>query len=86
MLPQISKRVNRDFSSVADLISALKNGTAGGLKFHYMAHEEIAGVIKRSQVCVQRAEVILETLTRAALGRSDAFAHLAIDDSRPPQR
>ena len=82
VLPQIKERLNRDFSSLADLISILKNRDAGGLKFHYVAHEEIAGVIKRSQVCVQRAEVILETLTRAALGRSESFAHLAIDGNR----
>jgi hypothetical protein len=78
----INQRLNRNFSSIAQLINSLKNGDPGGLKFYYVAHEEIAGLLKRSQVCVQRAEVIVETLTRAALGKHEGFAHLAIDRDR----
>jgi putative ATP-dependent endonuclease of the OLD family len=84
LLLEISRRLVREFSSLAHLTSALKNpeGAAGGLKSHYVAHEEIAGAIKKSEASVHRAEVVLETLTRAALGKHEGYRYLDVDHSR----
>ena len=84
LLVDIQARLERSFADYADLVDKLKNdkGAEGGLKSHYMAHEEIAGAMKRSAPCVQRVEVVLEALCRAALGEVGDFAHLVVDGER----
>lgn len=84
ILPEIAGRLDRHFSDLSELVDALKNpdGKTRGLKSHYVAHEEIASVIKSSEPCVQRAEVILEALTRATFGLHEGFTHLDLDKSR----
>ena len=66
------------------LVAALKStdGHAGGLKAPYMAHEDIAGAMRKSQPCVQRVERLLEAVTRAVLGKFDDFKHLEFDEAR----
>lgn len=84
LLSEINIRLDRQFASLDDLVDALKNtsGQAGGLKSHYMAHEDIAGVMRKSAPCVRRAELLLEALTRAMLGQLDGFQHLELDQTR----
>lgn len=84
LLHEINARLDRQFQSLDELVAALKNtsGQSGGLKAHYMAHEDIAGAMRKSQLCVQRVERLLEAITRAALGRLDEFEHLEFDEVR----
>lgn len=81
LLSDINARLNRSFQSLDDLVASLKNpsGQTGGLKSHYMAHEDIAGAMRRSQPCVQRVERLLEAVTRAVLGRWDDCDDLECD-------
>ena len=84
-LPGISDRLGRVYGAVADLLTDLKNdnGREGGLKAHYIAHEEIAGEMKRSRNIVQRAELVLEALTRASLDLVEAdYRNLVLDQAR----
>ncbi len=84
VLPQIRERLEWGFADLAELVQALKNedGRTGGLKAHYMAHEEIAGALRASVPCVERARLVLEALCRAALGVDTGFAHLQPDENR----
>jgi hypothetical protein len=84
LLAEINGRLDRQFQSLDDLVAALKNtsGQVGGLKAHYMAHEDIAGAMRGSRPCVQRVERLLEAVTRAALGRLDDFEFLELDAVR----
>jgi putative ATP-dependent endonuclease of the OLD family len=78
LLFEINAQLNRQFQSLAELVIALKNnnGQAGGLKAHYMAHEDIAGAMRKSQLCVQRVEKLLEAVTRTMLGKHEGFEQL----------
>ena len=84
LLPEINSRLGRTYQSLDELVAALKNGDGrnGGLKAHYMAHEDIAGAMRRSVACVQRVEQLLEAVTRGVLGRFEGFGHLEMDESR----
>jgi hypothetical protein len=81
LLDDIGNRLGQRFASLSDLTTALKNadGRSGGLKAHYLAHEEIVAAMKRHVSCVIRADVVLQSLARAALGEYVEFAHLAHD-------
>ena len=81
LLTEINTRLNRSLSSLDELVASLKNtdGRSGGLKSHYMAHEEIAGAMRRSQPCVLRVERLLEAVARAVLGRLEDCKHLELD-------
>ncbi|MHB8765771.1 MAG: ATP-dependent nuclease [Deferrisomatales bacterium] len=84
LLTEINTRLERQFPSLHDLVVALKNkdGQTGGLKAHYMAHEDIAGAMRKSEPCVHRVEQLLEAVTRAVLGKCDGFEHLEVDEAR----
>ena len=84
LLNEINNRLERQFLSLDELVEALKNndGRTGGLKTHYMAHEDIAGAMRMSQACVRRAEELLESVTRAVLNRCDGLEHLVVDETR----
>ena len=84
LLRAINARLEREFRSLDELVIALKStdGRAGGLKAHYMAHEEIAGAMRKSVECVERVEALLEAVTRGVLGRLDGFQHLEVDVPR----
>ncbi|HAJ26266.1 MAG TPA: hypothetical protein DCG53_03320 [Syntrophus sp. (in: bacteria)] len=84
LLPEINARLDRQFQSLDELVAALKNTSeqTGGLKANYMAHEDIAGAMRKSQLCVQRVELLLEAVTRAVLGEFDHFEHLELDTVR----
>jgi len=81
LLQEIGTRLRQQFTSLADLTTALKNADrrAGGLKTHYMAHEEIAAAMKQHASCVLRADALLEALSRAALKDFRGFAQLETD-------
>ena len=82
VLTEVCDRLERPYDSTADLVAEMKiPGRDGGLKDHYMAHEDIAGAIKKSPACVRRAELLLEALTRAALHSHGTFEHLILDAS-----
>jgi len=84
VLPEIETRLDdRSFQSLAELIQALKreDGGTGGLKTHYIAHEEIAGAMRQSKDCVYRAGVVLDALSRAALSE-ETGDHLERDPDR----
>lgn len=84
LLTSVGERLGRTFGSITDLLSVLRNdeGRAGGLKSHYMAHEEIASVIRASELAVARAELVLEALARVAAGITEDFPHLTLDSDR----
>lgn len=84
LLTEISARLERNFQSLDELVVALKSndGRTGGLKAHYMAHEDIAGAMRKSKPCVARVEKLLEAVTRAVLGRCDGSEHLEVDEAR----
>lgn len=81
-LPAIAERLERKYRDVAALLADLRNKSAatGGLKEHYMAHEEIAGTMKNHPKVVERAESILEALTVAALGQANLKSSRLIAD------
>jgi putative ATP-dependent endonuclease of the OLD family len=81
LLNDINSRLGQSFRSMGDLIAVLRNddGRTGGLKAHYIAHEEIAAVMKQHSECVARAELVLEALSRAALLDHAGFRALAVD-------
>ncbi|MHC1697566.1 MAG: ATP-dependent endonuclease [Geobacteraceae bacterium] len=83
-VPAIALRLNRDYQTLEALLADLKEKSAGkgGLKEHYMAHEDIAGAMKCSSKIVQRAELVLEALTLAALGQVIPGHYLVTDESR----
>ena len=83
-LRDIAERLERTYQSVADLLIDLKSksAAAGGLKEHYMAHEEIAGAMKSYPKVVQRADLILEALTVAALGQVSLSSSCLVVDPR----
>ncbi|MCP4903216.1 MAG: AAA family ATPase [bacterium] len=84
ILAALEERLGERYASLDALTQSLRTESAkdGGLKYHYIAHEEIAGAMKRSLLCVQRVENILEALTRVGLGRIEEFEHLEVDESR----
>ncbi|MCC6363111.1 MAG: AAA family ATPase [Bryobacterales bacterium] len=88
LLAEINTRLDRQFQSLDELVAALKNtsGQTGGLKAHYMAHEDIAGAMRKSPLCVQRVERLLEAVTRAVLRRLDGFENLESDEVRSRNR
>ncbi len=81
LMTSIQKRLNRQYDNHDELITALKSkkGDDGGLKSHYMAHEEIAAAMKCSRDCVKRVELVLEALTRVVVGELGEFPHLEIN-------
>jgi len=80
-IAEINQRLAREFTSVDEILLVLKNkdGKTGGIKEHYGAHEEIASAIRRYAKCVDRAEVVLDSLTRMALGTHAGSKHIALD-------
>lgn len=84
LLSEINARLARNFQALDEFGQALKNtnGETGGLKTHYMAHEDIAGAMRKSYPCVQRVNKLLEAVTRASFGQHDGFDHLAFDETR----
>ncbi len=83
LLSDINTRLGSSFNSVVELVHSLKekDGAKGGLKNHYIAHEEIASSLKRSCVCVVRIRTVLEAVTRAVLLDQDGFDHLILDEA-----
>jgi putative ATP-dependent endonuclease of OLD family len=81
LLVEINTRLSQAFGSLPELTAALKsdNGRNGGLKGHYLAHEDVAAAMKSHSQCVARAEAVLEALSRAALYEDAGFARLAAD-------
>lgn len=84
VLPRINERLGRDFDNLTALLESLveESGRLGGLKTHYIAHEEIAGAMKASPPCVERAAELLGALTLAVTGGADACDHLLVDGDR----
>jgi putative ATP-dependent endonuclease of OLD family len=85
LLLRINERIERNFQTLEELLCALKDSKAqnGGLKSHYIAHEEIACVMKRSREVVARVEIVLESISRAVLNRLDeSSSHMTLDGDR----
>lgn len=84
VLEEVASRLDRVSSDLGDLVRDLKNedGRTGGLKAHYIAHEEIAGAMRRRPPCVQRAVSLLDALSRAAFGNAELGDHLEPDLDR----
>jgi energy-coupling factor transporter ATP-binding protein EcfA2 len=56
------------------------NEGRGRLKTDYLAHEEIASVIREQEPCLARAEVLLGAVTLACLGRYRDSENLELDE------
>lgn len=84
MVGALKSRIeNHEFDSLDDLKALFDvNEGAGRLKTDYLAHEEIASIIREQEGCLARAEVILRTVTLACLGRYTDSENLELDKER----
>jgi hypothetical protein len=75
-----SRIENHKFDTLKDLkaLFAVNEGP-GRLKADYLAHEEIAAVIREHEPCLDRAEILLETVTLACLERYNESEKLELD-------
>ncbi len=83
VLPPLNERLNWNVTSVADVLAKFKTKDGQGrAKTDYLAYEEIASVIRESALCRERARLVLNAITRAALGTHEGCAGLVKDEER----
>ncbi|MDX2054223.1 MAG: DUF2813 domain-containing protein [Polyangiaceae bacterium] len=83
VLPPLNERLNWSASSVADVLAKFKTKDGPGrAKTDYLAYEEIAGVIRDSEACRERARLVLNAITRAALGSHAGCTGLVKDEEK----
>lgn len=76
-------RIDREFTTIDDLVEMFKVGTgAGRLKTNYLAYEEVASVIGTLPDCRARAARLLGAIARACLGQVEGADLLVRDDAR----
>jgi hypothetical protein len=79
----INERLAWQVTSVDDVLTKFKTKDGPGrAKTDYLAYEEIAGVIRDSAPCRERARQLLNAMTRAMLGNPKGCAGLVIDAAR----
>lgn len=78
-----SRIENYNFDDLDDLkaLFDVKEGS-GRLKTDYLAHEEIASVIREQVACLARTEILLSAITVACLGRHAESKNLDVDKER----
>jgi putative ATP-dependent endonuclease of the OLD family len=75
VLSDLRSRIDREFTSVDELVRIFKIKTGPGrLKTDYLAFEAVAAVIGNDGGCRERASTMLEAVTRACLGQHDSCA------------
>lgn len=71
-LNDLQNRIDREFTSIDELMELFKVKTgAGRLKTDYLAYEEVVSIIGIHTGCRNRAETLLRTITHACLGGYD---------------
>ena len=81
VIPPLNERLNWSATSVADVLARFKTKDGSGrAKTDYLAYEEIAGVIRDTAACRERARVLLDAITRATLGTYEGCAGLVKDE------
>lgn len=84
VLPKINQYVQPAAANLGDLILRMKKDTkSGGLKTDYLAYQEIAGAIRESNKCMERARLLLGSLRDAIQNRIAGNANLEKDDASP---
>ena len=80
-LGELQGRIDREFESIDELVGLFKVKTGSGrLKTDYLAYEEVASAIGSLTGCRTRAEVLLEAVTLATLGRVEGCDSIRSDD------
>jgi energy-coupling factor transporter ATP-binding protein EcfA2 len=83
VVAQIKERLGWPVASVDDVHERFKAKEGGGrAKTDYLAYEEIAGVIRDSEACRTRARLLLNAITRAALGTHEGCPGLVKDNAK----
>ncbi|MGH7848106.1 MAG: ATP-dependent nuclease [Candidatus Binatia bacterium] len=86
-LEELRGRIDREFATVAELTALFKIKTgAGRLKTDYLAYENVVTVIGNRGGCRERAEALLDALTKACLGESDGCTLIESDAGRSTAR
>jgi hypothetical protein len=77
----LKERLGWPINSVDDVLARFKEKDGGGrAKTDYLAYEEIAGVIRDTDACRERARLLLNAITRAVLGTHEGCAGLVKDE------
>jgi hypothetical protein len=80
-------RIDRDFATIAELTALFKIKTgAGRLKTNYLGYENVVTVIGNHDICRERAEALLDALTKACLGESDGRTLIERDAAKSTTR
>jgi putative ATP-dependent endonuclease of OLD family len=83
VIEPLKERLGWAIASVDDVLARFKvKEGQGRAKTDYLAYEEIASVIRDVAPCRDRARVLLDTLTRAILGKPDGCSSLVVDAKR----
>lgn len=79
-VPELNERMGWSTSSLDEVLAMFKVKQGGGrAKGDARTHEEIANVIRGSPPCRDRARLLLNAITHAALGEFDGVAQLEKD-------
>ena len=83
----LKTRIDREFTSIEELISLFKVKTgAGRLKTDYLAYEEVAAVIGSDACCREHAAALLKALTKVCLGQYDGCTLIEPDADKSNDR
>lgn len=83
VVPCLNDRLQWSATSIDDVLAKFKTKDGPGrAKTDYLAYEEIAGVIRDSAACRERARALLNAITRAALGTHEGCAGLVKDEEK----
>lgn len=83
VVPLLKERLEWQISSVDDVLARFKEKEGSKrAKTDYLAYEEIASVIRGSAACRERAGVLLNAITRAALGTHEGCTGVVKDEEK----
>lgn len=83
VIQPLKDRLGWQVTSVDDLLAKFKvKEGQGRAKTDYLAYEEIAGVIRDTPLCRERARVLLNALTSAVLGTPEGCTMLVVDSAK----
>lgn len=83
VLQPLNDRLGWHVNSIDEVLAKFKTKDGPGrAKTDYLAYEEIASVIRDSAGCRKRASVLLNAITRAALGTHEGCASLVKDEGK----
>lgn len=87
LLDDLQSRIDRKFASIDELVALFKIKTgASRLKTNYLAFEEVASIIGIHAGCRNRAETLLQAVTRACIGSYDQCPLIERDSDRSNEK